>query len=358
MAKDKTINVDEMKIRDAIRSGFARGIYNALRSGSMNFDGARAWNVDSVQSVATYFARQLEYIEAQVYKILYPKMNALNLFPVTTDASPGHATYTFRSYGYVGKAKVTANDADDIPAVGTENNETQVPIRSILDSYSYTQQEALESIVSGMPLEAQRAEAARYAIELAVNETAWAGDTVNGLRGVFSPESLIPIFALAPGSSLGTSWNSKNGEEILNDVIAMRQAVIANSNGVEAPDTLALPETSLTNLARPMAIGGTPISTSIGGYLRQELPWLKNIVGVNELEPISYETNIFSTPAAQSGTALLFTKDERKLKIEMPMDFNIQPPQFDNLSVKFICKARTAAAIVYYPASALIVTGI
>ena len=69
----------------------------------------------------------------------------------------------------------------------------------------------------------------------------------------------------------------------------------------------------------------------------RKCPWLKILLG---------------------GVALLFKNDPRKFTIENPLSFMQYPVQPEGLEMVVPCEARTAGAIIYYPMSMLIATGI
>jgi hypothetical protein len=330
---------------------------DALRIGNAAAH-ARGMNYDSADSASVWFARQLEAVEARAYEIKTPELNALKLFPVSSSVSAGAESTTYRAYGYVGRSDVGSNYHDDIPRSDIITREATNFIRPLTTYYGYSVQEARNARFAGLPLETQKATSARKNIDIGINRIAWAGDPTYKVYGIFSPESLVPTYTLQPGASLATLWLGKTAEEILDDVLNMRAAVIANSNGVETPDSLAVPQSVLTYLARPFTVGGVAVSESIMTYLLDKVDWLHNIVGVNELEQTSYDTNIFSTQANQIGAAFLYSKDEEKFKVEIPLPFNQLPPQFINFETKTICEARTAGVLMYYPSSCLIVLGI
>jgi hypothetical protein len=319
---------------------------------------ARGMNMDSADSASIWYGRELEFVEARAYEIKFPELSALRLFPVSTEVNAGAETVTYRSFGYVGAAHITANYGEDIPRADIINRESTSFIRGLTNYYGYSVQEARNARYAGMPLEAQKAESARKMIDIGINNIAWAGDKDHQVYGVLSSELQVPVYTLSPGISSASTWLSKTPDEILNDILAMRAAVIFNSNGVESPDTLAVPQSVLTYLARPFTVGGIAVSESIHTYLTQKLGWLKEIVGVHELESNAYDTNCFSTPDAPMNVAFLYSKDAGKFKIEIPLPFNQLPPQFVNLETKIICEARTAGVLMYYPTSALIVLGI
>ena len=319
----------------------------------------RGLNYDSADTVANWFARQLEYVQTMAYKVLYPQLSALTLFPVTTEVPVGAAEMTYRGYGYAGSAKIIANGADDIPRADKIDREVTQPIRNVATYYSYSVQEARNALFSGVPLEAQKAESARYNIDREINRMAWAGNKEFGVRGIFSPESEVPTKPVAAGASSGNvPWRGKTPDEILRDVIEARAQVVMNSNGVENPDCLAIPVSEMAFWALPLTIGGVAVSESLFSYMMEKTGWLKEIVGVPELEATAYETNVFSTEASPSGTAFLFTRDRDKLRIETPLPFTQAVPQFDKFNVNIYCEASTAGAVIPYPASALAILGV
>lgn len=77
------------------------------RQGSLHFD--------SAEDASVFFARELDYIKAETYDVLYPEFTANNLFPTSSEVDPGAQSVTFYSYDKSGFAKIIQNYATDLP---------------------------------------------------------------------------------------------------------------------------------------------------------------------------------------------------------------------------------------------------
>ena len=110
---------------------------------------------DANESV--FFARQLEYVKAKTYDIKRAPLNAMRLFPVSTETPEGATTITYRQYDGVGMAKIVANYANDLPRADVTGKEFTSPIRSIADAYGYNTQEIRSAMFAGVPLNAKKA---------------------------------------------------------------------------------------------------------------------------------------------------------------------------------------------------------
>lgn len=307
---------------------------------------------DSAEDASVFFARELDYIKAQTYDVLYPEFNALKLFPVTSEVDIGAESITFYSYDKTGMAKIIQNYATDLPRVDLKGKPTTVPVKSIGASYGYSVQEMRASRMAGKSLDIRKGDAAKYVIDRAINQIAWAGDEETGLIGVLSPTNDIPLFTL-PTNAAGTSTKfvDKTPQECLDNVKAILSYVDVLTKGVETPDTLALPADSYNYLAH------TPRSDqsdySILKWILENMTELKSIVKVPELNADSY-----ITPYSGFGVGFLYKKDEMKFSIENPLPFYQHPIQPKGLEFEVPCEARTAGAIIYYPLAQLIIIGV
>jgi hypothetical protein len=54
----------------------------------------------------------------------------------------------------------------------------------------------------------------------------------------------------------------------------------------------------------------------------------------------------------------MYTKNEEKFSLEIPMPFYQYPLQVEKLETVIPCEARTAGLIIYYPLSMLLAYGI
>lgn len=309
---------------------------------------------DSAEDASLFFARELDFIKAQTYDILYPEFSALKLFPISSEIDIGAETVTYYSYDKTNMAKIIHNYADDLPRADAKGKPTTAPIKSVGASYGYSVQEMRASRMAGKSLDVRKGESARFAIDYTLNRIAWSGDTESGLQGVLSPSNDIPIFTLslnAAGTS--TKFIDKTPWEILTDVNAMVAFTAKLTKSVERPDVLVLPTEAYLHIANtPMVIGGLATETIMSWILKNS-PRLKKIVEAPELND---DAGI--TPYPGYGVALMYKKDPMKLTIENPLPFYQHPIQSENLEFKIPCEARTAGAVIYYPLSALIAVGV
>lgn len=99
-------------------------------------------------------------------------------------------------------------------------------------------------------------------------------------------------------------------------------------------------------------------ATTVLKYVQDNIKDIARIVSCPELDPDSVDTNPYAAESDGKGVALLFKNDPRKFTIENPLSFMQYPVQPEGLEMVVPCEARTAGAIIYYPMSMLIATGI
>lgn len=307
---------------------------------------------DDADDAATFFARELDYVKSRTYDVVYPEFNALKLFPMTSEVDPGAETVTFYSYDKTGLAKIIHNYSTDLPRVDIKGKPTTGSCKSIGDSYGYSVQEMRASRMAGKSLDVRKGDAAKYAIERALNQIAWAGDEASGLKGVLSLDNDVPLFTL-PLNAAGTSTRfvDKMPGECLEDIKAILSYVSVLTKSVEKPDTLVLPTDAYNYLAY------TPRSDvsdlSIMGWILQNIHQLKSIVEAPELNSDSGVT-----PYIGQDVGFLFTNNPLKFSIENPLPFYQHPIQPNGLEFVVPCECRTAGALIYYPLSMIIIPGI
>lgn len=308
---------------------------------------------DSVESASIFFARELDYVKTQTYDVEYPEMTATKLFPVSSEVPEGAESFTYYSYDKTGMAKIINNYATDLPRADVKGKPTTGYVKSVGDSYGYSVQEMRASKMTGKRLDVRKGESARYAADLTTNKIAWAGDEDNGLVGILSEKNDIPRFVLSTVTVDGeekTEFIYKDADTILQDINNMQKYVAKITKNVEKPDTLALPSDVYIDLAT-RRIPDTEIT--VLKFLKDHAPYLKNIVEANELQADSTEMN-----PTGSNVALLYTNDERKLSLEIPMPFYQYPLQEKGLEIEIPCEQRVAGMVIYYPLSALIAEGV
>ncbi len=307
---------------------------------------------DSAEDASVFFARELDYIKANAYDVLYPEFNAVNLFPTTSEVDPGAETITYYSYEKTGMAKIIQNYATDLPRTDVKGKPTTSNIKSLGASYGYSVQEMRASRMAGKSLDVRKGDSAKYAIDRKINEIAWAGDKETGLVGVLSPGNDVPMYTL-PMNAAGTSsrWVDKTPKEILADVKSILSFVDKVTLSVEKPDVLALPTDAYNHIE--MTPRSEQSDTSIRKWILDNMTQLKDIVKAPELNASS---NI--TPYAEQDVAFLYKDDPNKFSIEIPLPFYQHTIQPEKLEFVIPCESRIAGVIIYYPLSMLIIPGV
>ncbi len=341
MKKKKHMNYDRADAK-TLRSG---NICLAMVGGEMRFD--------SVEQASVFFARELDYIKTQTYDVEHPEMTALLLFPVTSEVPEGAETFTYYSYDKTGIAMIINNYATDLPRADVKGKPNTGYVKSLGDSYGYSVQEMRASRMANKSLDVRKGESAKYAMDYAVNKIAWAGDKKNGLVGILSEENDIPKFVLSTVTVDGkerTEFRYKNADQILDDINGMQKYVAKITKNVEKPDTLVLPSDVYIDLAT-RRIPDT--ETTVLKFIMDHAPYLKEVREANELQAESGDIN-----PTGSNVGFLFTNDERKLSLEIPMHFYQYPIQEKGLEIEVPCEERVAGMVIYYPLSALLAEGI
>ena len=327
-------------------------LQSAIPDAVMASEGTR---FDSAEDASVFFARELDHVKAQSYDVEYPELTALHLFPQSSEADPGAETITYYTYDKTGLAKIIDNYSTDLPRADVTGKPSYAKIKSIGDSYGYSAQEMRASRLAGKSLDARKGESARYQIDYLNNKIAWNGDEETGLRGVLSKDNDVPLYVPATGAKSSTKWADKTEDEILADITGMLKQVARTTKKVEKPDTLALPSEAYIEIQN-RRIEST--ATTVLKYVQDNIKDIARIVSCPELDPDSVDTNPYAAESDGKGVALLFKNDPRKFTIENPLSFMQYPVQPEGLEMVVPCEARTAGAIIYYPMSMLIATGI
>ena len=202
------------------------------------------------------FARQLEHIMAKVYAYEFAEYKAAQLFPVNTEVGPGDLSYTYRMLGRVGNAAVVnAGNSRDLPNIGLEGQETQAQVITLGDSYSFTVIDQASAARVQIAIEAEKAKAAREAIEALEEQIACTGYSPTGTSGVTN----APGVELMAQTSTGT-WQAQLKtalattpstsvpypavgavSAIASDVLALKQKIYTQSQGRRKATDALLP---------------------------------------------------------------------------------------------------------------------
>ncbi len=282
-----------------------------------------------------FFARQLEHIKSKSYDVVRQDLEARNFIPVSNEAPEGTSSITYRTYDMVGMAIIINSYADDLPRADIFGKETTIPARGIGSSFGYNRDEILQSQLTGLPLDQRRANAVVEAFEVKVDDIAWNGSPTDGLPGFLTNPNIPTKASITAGG-----WDGETPDVIIQDVSDMVGQVRLTTRKKEKPQTLLLPILAYNY------ISSTPRSsiseTTILEFIMQKIKGITEIEGINEL----------------TNTAMFYDKNPDKLQLEMVKEIEFLPPQERGLELLVPAWGKTAGTNVYYPFSALTLTGV
>lgn len=308
-------------------------------------------------SEGLFFQRQLEYIQAQSYDVLYPELKGRTCFASNTEGGEGTNVITYRSYDKRGEAVIISGKATDLPRADISGKEYSTNVRTIGSSYGYSRQEIAAAKLSGMPLEARKAEAVRRAYEEKVNQLIWFGAPEDGLNGLFGgiagdPWSTISnsLVAGAVGGTNSTIWGvDKTPDEVIADITKALSDMVVNTKQIHSPNKI------LMSIAKRNYMMNTPRSlqsdVSIMNWFLANNVWITSadqIVAINELDGV-----FGAVPGIGAGEQGFIVLEESadNLRLREPFPFVSIPVQYHGLEFEINCYGRFGALEIIRPAA-------
>jgi hypothetical protein len=279
------------------------------------------------------FARQLEDIDTELYRVEYPALKGTTIVPTRTAINEGAEEYTYRSIDRAGRSAIISNYASDSPRVDVQGKEESAKLFGHSASYGFSIQDLRRSRMSGLALENERALAAREAIDL-TNDTVCAfGESSIGVTGFYNNAG-VSLVTPATGT-----WSTATAEQIADDMFKMERAIIVDSNGVEMADTMVMPP-SLFALASTKRLANTEV-TALEFFLKKSL-------GVKNVE---FWYHGETAGASSVARIAMGRRDPRKLEFLLPLPFYQMAPEQKGLGFVITCDSRVGGVIFRYPKS-------
>lgn len=301
------------------------------------------FRLDSGETAA--FTRQLQSVEVQIYTTEYPANRARDFIPVDGSHPNWAASYVWRIWDWAGMAKVIADFAADLPAVDVMAAEKIQKIESLGASFSYSIQELRASSRLGMALDTEKGELARMTVENKIEALAAFGDAVVGLPG-FTNMPNVPILS-APGSLTGNWLGGATPKQILADMHAMAKAVVKNTRNTHKPDTQIYPLDHYNHISET-TLNDYTSETILTTFLKQS-SWIRNVDSWNYLD---------EADGSGGPLAITYQRNPRVVKLVIPQEFEMTPPQPTNLAFKVPCHSRYGGVSWRYPLAAVYGVGL
>ncbi len=307
-----------------------------------------------------FFQRQLEYIQAQSFDVLYPDLMGRTVFALNTEGGEGINTITYRSYDKRGETAIIAGKATDLPRGDISGEEYSISVKTLGNAFGYSRQELAAAKVTGMPLEARKAEATRRSYEEKVNQLIWFGSPENKINGLFNGPVGAPCLTVtrtvvaADGTGSSTKWRDKTPDQIIRDLNDALNQMYVDTKKLFRPDGI------LMSVEDKLYLENTPrseyVDTSILSWFLANNRFIKSesqIKDINELEDIYPATvgGVFDPTGAQVGGFTVYASGADNARIREPFPYMHLPVQYKGLEFEINCYGRFAGVEMIRPAA-------
>ena len=307
-----------------------------------------------------FFQRQLEYIQAQSYDVLYPELMAREVFALNTEGGEGINSITYRSYDKRGETAIIAGKATDLPRGDIDGKEYTINVKTLGNAYGYSRQELAASRLTGMPLEQRKVDATRRSYEELVNQLAWFGEATHDIHGLFGGPAAAPwstatrsVVAGAVGGGNSTVWGvDKTPDEVIADLTSACAKMYTDTKKIFRPNLI------LMSVEKKQYLMNTPRSihsdTSILDWFLKNNMFIKSaeqIKDINELAGI-YSTNgtdAFDPTGASAEGFTVMAESLDNMRLREPFPYVHLPVQYKGLEFEVNCYGRYAGLELIRP---------
>jgi hypothetical protein len=309
-----------------------------------------AWNTDSIvtnTNMSAFMARQLEYIYTQTYDIKRPAFKARQLIPVDTRVPSGAETFTYRQFDQDGVVIVGHNYSGEIPDSDVKASETISKLVSLLGGYHYSVQDMRAAAFAGVPLDAKKASAVRFAFERKLEVIAAVGTSgINpdvGITGLTNAPGIVSVAQKSTGTWIAQIATSiaAGVASVISDVNALTAGIFAATGGVWGePGTLSL--------VLPIDEYNA-LNTTASHLTYNDSNLLQTVLKVCNLKDIDYWNPLGSAGSGSKGRIMCYPRDPEILSLIISQEFEQFAPQPKNLAFGIPCHMRTGGVTVRYP---------
>jgi len=171
------------------------------------------------------------------------------------------------------------------------------------------------------------------------------GDTVTGATGLFNAPGISSYTVPKAATGSKTNWETKTADEILADLYGISNYIITSTNGIEIPDTIALPLTSYQLIERKRLSSDS--EKTVLNYFLENSKNIKNIVWFNELEKAAPSSVTYDSLKAM----YCWKNDADHLVLDVPQPFKQDELWVDGREYVVPCIARCGGVTIFYPLS-------
>jgi hypothetical protein len=286
-----------------------------------------------------FVTRELLAVKARLFEIKYPTLIARTLMPIATDTDPGADTIAYHELDATGAAKIIGPNAKDIPRVDVKISESTSPVKTLGAAYGFEWHEMKAAAFARKPLPMWKAQAARRAIEQGIDDVLAEGDTDSGLKGLVNHSSVTSAGATG-------NWSGLTAAQIVTDVNTALLTVLSDTKGIFPATKCLLPVTEYARIAMTPWSSTGASDTTVLKFLQannpgvQFIPWYR-------LESVS-----------GSKRMVVYNDSSEVLEGEIPLDFEVLPPEAQGLDLVYNCLARVGGVVLRQPKAMRYITGL
>lgn len=287
------------------------------------------------QALVLSFARQQSHVlNARVYEIEYEEMDYRALIPINTNIPEWAAGMDTLVADKVGEAKWQSTFAKDVPLADVTLNMVSTTFSEYAVGYQWNVGELNKAQFSGFPLTARRAEAARFAAEIFVWETALIGASLKGWTGLINHASVVPQPAASVGTAApNTAWvlndgtGNKTPEQIVADINNAIMGPANTGNGIInalLADTVLLPPLAMKHIEET-PYGVTAPNETIASYVQTRNAYTRRTGRPLTLRELPALSRAATVGVAGGGRLVAYRNSENVLELPMPMAYRFWP---------------------------------
>lgn len=276
-------------------------------------------------------------IANETYGLDRVALNATTFIPMQDGVQPWQSAWGYKVVSEVGMAAFIADYADDLPPVARFLTPKSVGIKTIGDSYAYSEFELQQWLATKVDLSRDDAETARRKIDEKVDDVLLMGDEGQGVTGLFNNENVTVVESSA-GASGQTDFENKTYKEIVAQfraVFAAQKNLFKDKKVATKIDSVILPDDAFGYLETTNV--SDSIDTSILDSLKAKFPQIVNW----------YRSELLENAGANStGRAVFYRKAKNVLSYVLPEPFRQKNPQEQALHYKVPCYARIGGTVI------------
>lgn len=276
-------------------------------------------------------------IANETYGLDRVALNATTFIPMQDGVQPWQSAWGYKVVSEVGMAAFIADYADDLPPVARFLTPKSVGIKTIGDSYAYSEFELQQWLATKVDLSRDDAETARRKIDEKVDDVLLMGDEGQGVTGLFNNENVTVVESSA-GASGQTDFENKTYKEIVAQfraVFAAQKNLFKDKKVATKIDSVILPDDAFGYLETTNV--SDSIDTSILDSLKAKFPQIVNW----------YRSELLEDAGANStGRAVFYRKAKNVLSAVVPEPFRQKNPQEQALHYKVPCYARIGGTVI------------